>query len=430
MNGIIHPCCHPEDRNAPPNEDDMIRAIFNYIDHIFSICRPRKVLYMAIDGVAPRAKMNQQRARRFNSARDRSQTAEAMEKLKEEWRQAGLEVPEDLPEAWDSNVITPGTPFMARLSQCLHFYIALRLHHNPAWRSLKVVFSDAKCPGEGEHKIMAFIRLQRAQPGYDVNTVHCLYGMDADLIMLGLASHDPYFLIVREKIDFEAKKCQICGQNGHFAFECRGEAKTMLGAFDDQARTEKRKVAEFQFLHVNILREYLARDLYVEHVPHGYDFENAVDDFVFLCFFVGNDFLPHLPSLAIHEGAIDTLMAVWRNLLPTLGGYLTQNGAVNMRAVAPVLRAIGALEDQVFRNRSRLERNQRERERKRDVQERERERVKDGGDGDVVAAPAKPKFAHGDFALNFKKQQFGSSQPAQVCGCYIIYEYVFCHGYC
>jgi 5'-3' exoribonuclease 2 len=48
MNGIIHPCCHPEDKPAPPTEEEMYIEIFKYIDRIFAMIRPRKLLFMAI----------------------------------------------------------------------------------------------------------------------------------------------------------------------------------------------------------------------------------------------------------------------------------------------------------------------------------------------------------------------------------------------
>lgn len=95
-----------------------------------------------------------------------------------------------------------GTEFMARLSEQLRYFVNKKISEDANWRDVTVVLSGHDVPGEGEHKIMEYIRLSRAQPDYDPNVRHCLYGLDADLIMLGLLSHDPHFCLLREEVKF------------------------------------------------------------------------------------------------------------------------------------------------------------------------------------------------------------------------------------
>ena len=111
-------------------------------------------------------------------------------------------------------LILQGTEFMDRLAVCLRYYVHDRMATDPGWSKIQVILSDAQCPGEGEHKIMDYIRRQRSQPDHDPNTHHCLCGADADLIMLGLATHEPHFTIIREEFKFKERPCELCGQVG------------------------------------------------------------------------------------------------------------------------------------------------------------------------------------------------------------------------
>ena len=331
--------------------------------------------------------MNQQRARRFRSARDAKEAdekkAEFQTLLRKQQGQNGQQdeastAEDNVKKTWDTNVITPGTPFMFLLARSVRYWVQWKLNTDPAWEQLEVVISDASVPGEGEHKIMQFIRSQRSDPEYDPNTKHVMYGLDADLIMLALATHEPYFRVLREDVflrDAKAKTCKLCGRQGHYAENCQGNTKEKAGDFDEKGTTEE--VKPYIWLHVSILREYLAAEMFVPGQPFRFDLERALDDWVFMCFFVGNDFLPHLPSLDIHEDGIDKLIAIWRDNIPVMGGYLTCDGTVDLARAQCILQGLSKQEDAIFRRRKEVddkrERNQKRRKQEDEVRDQARE---------------------------------------------------------
>src|SRR5262249_13478905 len=127
MNGIIHPCTHPEGEEGPPTQEAMFVAIGKHIDRLFRLVRPRKLVYMGIDGIAQRAKMNQQRSRRFGAAMEADEARGDMERVRKDMVARGLRVPPPVDKGnFDSNTITPGTEFMDSLAHYLRFFILER----------------------------------------------------------------------------------------------------------------------------------------------------------------------------------------------------------------------------------------------------------------------------------------------------------------
>ncbi|CAH0626780.1 unnamed protein product [Chrysodeixis includens] len=317
MNGIIHNCSHPDDSNPHfrITEEKIFQDIFHYLSILFQIIKPKKLFFMAIDGVAPRAKMNQQRGRRFRSARE-------AEKLEEEAKEKGEVLPTE--KRFDSNCITPGTVFMARLHEQLKYFVKYKISTDPLWSKVKVVLSGHETPGEGEHKIMDYIRWSRSQPDYDPNTRHCLYGLDADLIMLGMCTHEPHFALLREEVKF---------------------GKTTQRATSPED-------TNFYLLHLSLLREYLEQEFISikDKLPFPYDIEKIVDDWVLMGFLVGNDFIPNLPNMHINNDALPVLYKTYMTVLPMLDGYINEAGDLNLRRFEVFMQELAKIDMEKFQD--------------------------------------------------------------------------------
>ncbi|KAJ2574854.1 exonuclease II Exo2 [Coemansia sp. RSA 1807] len=350
MNGIIHNCTHPKDGEAPApaTDEERFLAIFYYIDFLFNKIRPRKVFFLGIDGVAPRAKMNEQRARRFRTAKE---LEEQHEKELRERRANGETIRAEEAEtssAFDPTCITPGTEFMDKLTEALRYYINKRVSEDADWRKPKIILSAPNVPGEGEHKIMDYIRFSRAQPGYRANTRHCLYGLDADLIMLGLLSHEPHFSLLREEVLFGPR------------------ARSSSASVDPAMQS-------FYLLHMSVLRDYLdhefsglktslgcspqylameqgrTADADAEVDPNAFDLERIIDDYVLMIMLVGNDFLPNLPKLSINGGALNFMFSTYARIRPALGGYLHDNGKLDLARLQVFMREVARFEVDAFK---------------------------------------------------------------------------------
>jgi 5'-3' exoribonuclease 1 len=247
------------------NRKRVYNDVCQSIEKLVKISNPRKRIFLGIDGVAPISKQNQQRQRRFRSAFESSG-----DKL-----------------SFDSNSITPGTIFMDELSIYIDKFIQSKKVTDSVWEDLEIIFSDEKVPGEGEHKAVEFIRENGSN-----DEVYCINGLDADLIMLALATHKRHFHIIREDMYDET--------NEYFCLNI-GESRNEL---------------------IDIMRW--------NNNIHKFNDRDAINDFIFICFMVGNDFLPHIPSIEIIEDGIELMIDIYKTVA-SIGGHLTtthKNGMV------------------------------------------------------------------------------------------------------
>nr|QOI90388.1 hypothetical protein HWQ62_00251 [Pyramimonas orientalis virus] len=163
---------------------------------------------------------------------------------------------------WDSNAISPGTDFMKNLNLYLRSYI--KNTHRP----YEIILSDSSEEGEGEHKIFDYIHYHN-----DSRSIDVIYGLDADLIMLSVICNKSKKFLLREPQHYH-KQCQ----------------------------------RDTPFLWFNV-------DRFRENLLEYYDNKIDICSYVFLCFLIGNDFLPNTTYLTIHNDGITKVLNAYNVVL-------------------------------------------------------------------------------------------------------------------
>lgn len=363
FNAIIHTCIKPGLESEEEIERDLYKTVGDFIDYILLKVRPRKLLYIAIDGVAPRAKLSHQRARRYKSALGKKEGSSNKSTAKTELapqseKEGGDEefagesslydkfTAEDISESsslavdveaekFDLNCITPGTPFMERLHNVLISYIQYKLSNDPGVSHLRIIYSSYLVPGEGEQKIMSFIR---SQEPIARNDVHMIYSPDGDLMFLGLSLHRSRVLIMRDYFSPNKarmkKTCAKCRRTGHSDEEC--------GVFTN-----------YHFVYVNIseLRIRLIRE-FRRYTAQRFNEERILNDWIFLCFLLGNDFVPPTPCLDIRFHSIETITEIMAKNFSGTKSYITCNSTINYQVLRNFYTILAAKEDGLYHRKS------------------------------------------------------------------------------
>ena len=299
-NSIIYDSLRQLESEFKGNDADFEKLLQKHvclkIDEYIATIKPRKRVFIAFDGVAPVAKLEQQRTRRYKSY--------LLTLLKNKFEK-------QMP-IWDKTAITPGTKFMKELgSYITNYYKNSEKRYNIS----TIIVSTSDVCGEGEHKIFEYIRNNKISHSKEVSII---YGLDADLIMLAL-NHLPI-----------SKQIYLYRETPEFI-------KSLNKDLEPNAP---------YFLNIPKLAQIIRQDMNGYNTVSKKQESNRLYDYIFLCFFLGNDFMPHFPSLNIRTGGIHTILAAYKNLFGKTNKNLTNGKTIYWSNVKILVEYLAKSEEQ------------------------------------------------------------------------------------
>ena len=292
-NSIIYDCLRNIDKlymkeyNSDEKfEEKLIKLVCEQLEQYIFEIKPNKTVFIAFDGVAPVAKLEQQRTRRHKSILE----------------QKIMSTIEDQPKRWNKTAITPGTNFMSKLNN----YIQQHFKNEKKFGVEKIIISGSNARGEGEHKLFDYIR---DNPNKHSNEVSVIYGLDADLIMLCL-NHlriSKQIYLYRETPEF---------------------VKSINKDIDPNLT---------YLLDIPVLSQKIILELNNYKKPSTSQESNKLFDYIFLCFFLGNDFMPHFPSINIRTNGMDIMMNAYKEVMKNSKENLTNGKTIYWKNVRKII---------------------------------------------------------------------------------------------
>jgi len=261
-------------------EETLILHIIEYLETLCNVIPYLSFIYIAIDGCPPFAKVVQQKDRRYHSVCKKNRSNKINEVF-------GTDIDKTkINNNIDTNIFTPGTAFMYQLSSA----IKKAIKTNKAFSNKTIIFSDSSIVGEGEHKILQHIKLAKhlAIDGTDsekllYSTEHniIIYGLDGDLIFLSTILKIDNIYLFREANEY-----------GNLASIHQGK--------------------KFLFMDISNMNNAIF-DSFKKYNPIlNKDMQNRfIDDYVFLCMLLGNDFMPKNHWYSIYEGGLDKILSCY-----------------------------------------------------------------------------------------------------------------------
>jgi 5'-3' exonuclease len=295
-------------------ESYIIESVIIKIEEIIKTINPSHNIYIAFDGVPPFAKINQQKNRRYKSMYQSNMLKNDV--------------------LWDTCSITPGTLFMDELNNALTIHFNNKVYYNSLNKPLNVILSLSNIIGEGEHKLFHYIR----QSTNIMNENSVIYGMDADLIMLSL-NHLKY-------------------TNSLYLYR---ETPVFINVLDKSLNEHEKYIININLLGSIIYKEITNDIIMKSDTPewlrnaeftmdlsfnktHNSGFYNKIEDYIFICFLLGNDFLPHFPALNIRLNGFTVLLECYKKLFG-VNDLLITNNTINWHNFKKYIKAIAEHEE-------------------------------------------------------------------------------------